>query len=136
VTNFHDVGEFHARFGLPRVNGSNGEPRAWDEDLLAFRLRFLTEELEEFAAGLNERDHAQVFDALLDPVYVAMGTAHLLGYPWQEGWEAVQRANLQKVRAAADGSDSKRDSRWDVVKPRGWRPPDITAILRRHGFDT
>ncbi len=95
----------------------------------------MEEELEEFEIGKGADDHAQMFDALLDLVYVAMGTAHLLGYPWQAGWEAVQAANMAKVRAAADGSDSKRGSSYDVVKPLGWLPPDILAILERHATD-
>lgn len=79
-------------------------------------------------------DDAQAFDALLDLVYVAHGTAHLLGYPWQIGWNAVQRANISKERAAADGSDSKRGSSFDVIKPAGWTPPPIDRILQDHGW--
>lgn len=145
--NFSDVGDFHHRFNLPHVTCAAGPvvpgslnrgvgPQPWDEELIEFRVRFMREELDEFVVGMAGRDHAQMADALVDLVYVAMGTAHLLGYPWQEIWEAVQRANLGKARAAADGSDSKRHSRWDVVKPAGWQPPDVAAILEAHGFTT
>lgn len=129
ASNFSDVGDFHEKFGLRRSDKGDNEIQEIDEDLLKFRLKFLWEELDEFEAGLKVEDHAQMFDALLDLVYVAMGTAHLLGYPWQDGWNAVQHANMQKVRAAKDGSDSKRGSSFDVVKPEGWTAPDIEAIL-------
>ena len=79
-------------------------------------------------------DDAQAFDALLDLNYVSHGTAHLLGYPWQIGWNAVQSANMAKERAASDGSNSKRGSSFDVVKPAGWTPPNIQKILDDHGW--
>jgi len=47
----------------------------------------------------------------------------------------VQRANLAKERAAgATDRRSKRGSGLDVVKPEGWRPPDVAGVLRRHGW--
>lgn len=143
--NFDDVGMFHAKFDLHRVDEyarmgsvvlpeSGIGPQPVDTDLLEFRTRFLEEELTEFKEGCAQGDDAKMFDALLDLVYVAMGTAHILGYPWNAGWDLVQAANMAKQRAAADGSDSKRGSRWDVVKPAGWEPPDIDGLLREHGF--
>ena len=129
MSNFSDVGEFHEKFELPVVDGSHIR-RAVPDDLIVFRQEFMQEELDEFIEACEVEDEAKMFDALLDLVYVAMGTAHLLNYPWQSGWDEVQRANLAKVRAAADGSNSKRVSAWDVVKPEGWTPPDIDAVLR------
>jgi predicted HAD superfamily Cof-like phosphohydrolase len=144
--NFDDVGMFHERFRLDNVTFNLAGERHVDSELLAFRLKFLLEEVEEFARALSpdgyvpymidpdKIDHGQAFDALIDLVYVAMGTAHLLGYPWQAGWDLVQEANMKKARALADGSDSKRGSSFDVVKPPGWTPPNIEGLLRRLGF--
>lgn len=138
MSNFRDVGDFHEKFGLDFVESSSPcgytGPTPWDAELLEFRKKFLQEELAEFIEGMDEYDHAKMFDALLDIVYVAMGTAHLLGYPWEEGWRRVQKANMAKVRAAADGSDSKRSSSFDVVKPEGWQAPDIEGLLRDWGW--
>lgn len=133
-SNFDDVGAFHEKFGLDNVTFRGTGPREYEDSTLTFRTRFLEEELEEFIEAWGEDDEARMFDALLDIAYVAMGTAHLMGFPWQAGWDAVQAANLRKVRAAVDGSDSKRGSSLDVVKPEGWEPPDIVAVLRRFGF--
>lgn len=128
-SNFDDVGDFHEKFNLDNVTHRGEGLREVDPSLLEFRVKFLHEELQEFEDALTEGDWAKAFDALLDLAYVTFGTAHLLGFPWQRGWDEVQRANMQKIRAAVDGSDSKRDSAWDVVKPLGWRPPDIEHIL-------
>lgn len=158
MTNHEDVGEFHEKFGLDNTVHNETGPREVPRDLIEMRLNFLLEELRELAlacgAGFevvlhpadrsienirivsrtDEIDHAEAFDALLDLNYVSHGTAHLLGYPWQEGWEAVQAANMAKVRAAS-AAESKRGSAYDVVKPEGWTAPDQAEILRRHGFD-
>lgn len=94
----------------------------------------MREELDEFCEGLIDDDHAKMADALVDLVYVAMGTAHLLGYPWEQLWEEVQAANLRKRRAAT-ADESKRGSTHDVVKPHGWTPPAIEAILQSWGWE-
>jgi len=36
---------------------------------------------------------------------------------------------MKKVRAATDGSDSKRGSSLDVVKPEGWIAPDLSDLV-------
>lgn len=138
-TEFNDVGDFHRKFGLPAVSPRKGEepgPRDVPDALVDFRAKFLDEELTEFKVAAKTGDHSKMFDALLDLVYVACGTAHVLGYPWVEGWAEVQRANMTKERAAADGSNSARGSSFDVVKPEGWTPPDIEGLLKHYGFDT
>lgn len=133
--NFTDIGMFHEKFGLHNVTFHGAGPQEVDWELFEFRYKFLKEELEEFWTAYLENNSVEIFDALLDLVVVAMGTAHLFGFPWQEGWDEVQRANMSKVRAKADGSDSKRGSAWDIVKPEGWTPPDHAPILRKYGFD-
>lgn len=135
MSDFTDVGDFHRKFGLHTSDGL-GEPGEVPvpAELIEFRIDFLHEELREFVEGVEQWDHAQMFDALIDLVYVALGTAHLLGYPWQQGWDLVQGANMQKVRAAKDGSDSRRGSSFDVVKPEGWTAPDIGGLLKDFGF--
>lgn len=129
-SNFDDVGDFHEKFGLDNVTHHGIGDRDVPPALMRFRIGFLREELEELEEGYEQKNDAKMFDALLDLVYVAMGTAHLRGYPWQDGWNEVQRANMMKVRAAPDGSDSVRGSAWDVVKPPGWVPPNIEEVLR------
>lgn len=137
VSNFEDVGDFHTKFGLHSVMASGASPTGEEanEELMQFRVKFLYEELQEFEEGLADGDVAQMADALIDLVYVALGTAHFLGLPWQALWDDVQRANMAKVRAAADGSDSKRGSSFDVVKPKGWKAPQTEEVLRQYGFN-
>lgn len=94
------------------------------------RLRFLKEELQETENAYVDGDLAKFFDGLIDLVYVALGTAHIAGLPWQAGWDAVQKANMAKRRVELD-EDSPRGHHTDVVKPKGWTPPDIEQLVMR-----
>jgi predicted HAD superfamily Cof-like phosphohydrolase len=132
---FEDVGDFHEKFGLPCYRQGT-MPHFPPVDVIQFRFRFMEEELTEFAEACTEDNLAKAADALVDLVYVALGTAHLMGVPFDQCWAEVQRANMTKVRASgADDPLSKRKHSLDVVKPQGWTPPDIEGVLRQEGWD-
>lgn len=146
---YDDVGDFHRKFTLP--NFPSDKPEVPSFDVLRFRSRFLLEELAEFfescgiigpgatlrsiGKSIETLDDSIIFpgnqdlhkaaDALADLVYVALGTAHFMGLPFDAVWAEVQRANMQKERAVGDHDPrSTRRSRLDVVKPEGWTPPN------------
>ena len=116
-----DVKEFHEKFGL----AYDGPPRELSLELRVFRREFLKEELREYVTA--ETLYEQL-DALVDLVYVALGTARLHGFDFDEAWRRVHQANMSKVRAQKD-SDSKRGSAaFDVVKPSGWVAPYLKDL--------
>lgn len=129
-TNFSDVAAFHAKFKLP---GST-TPSLLPPDLQRFREDFMQEELDEFRQACVKQDLALAADALIDLVYVAMGTAYLMGLPWQALWNEVQAANMRKVRQPRPGADpTQRGGVYDVVKPEGWEPPHVQQVLAEWG---
>jgi predicted HAD superfamily Cof-like phosphohydrolase len=119
-----DLRMFHAKFGHPRPDA----PSSLNKELYDFRIKFLQEELDEYKHAVETGDLEKQFDALLDLVYVAIGTADLQGFPWEEGWAEVQRSNMTKERAKT-AAESKRGYVGDVIKPPGWRGPDIAGVL-------
>jgi predicted HAD superfamily Cof-like phosphohydrolase len=148
-SDFNDVALFHEKFDLDNVSHHGPGPRDMPRELVDFRLRFLIEELREVAAGLGVElvvtthrvtdqpvvNMVEVADGLVDLNYVSLGTAHLFGIPWEDVWNEVQRANMAKERAShAADQRSTRKSSLDVVKPLGWKKPDVEGALRRHGF--
>lgn len=150
TTNFEDVGLFHEKFNLTHAL-IIVKPMLIHDELAQFRLRFLEEEMQELREGYATNDLAQIADALVDLVYVALGTAHLHGLPWNALWAEVQRANMTKERceinhpyeAGFSGAmcceqpehkHSKRGNINDVIKPPGWRPPSIHNVLLAHGW--
>lgn len=152
-SNFQDVQAFHDKFGLNLERPKT--PWLLSPELFRFRLGFMLEELAEYAEAHGAHEYAMAInqlalgakharlspvgnlaaaaDALIDLSVVTLGTADFHGIPWQECWEEVHHANMSKVRAKADGSNSKRASGFDVVKPEGWKPPNIEKVLKVFG---
>jgi len=112
-----DIVDFHQQFGLKY----DGPPRALPGELSRFRTNFLFEELAEYseAETLEKK-----LDALVDLVYVALGTAHLHGFDFDAAWDRVHRANMQKIRGP-----SVRSGEYDVIKPAGWVAPDLRDLV-------
>jgi len=127
-SNYKDVLAFNQKFGLPIPL----TPQELAPGVFSYRLGFLKEELAEFE---DAETLAKQADALIDLVYVAMGTAILMGLPWEKLWNEVQRANMSKVRAKDQEESLQKTGRghaYDVVKPENWTPPDIARILKEH----
>lgn len=144
-SHMQDMIEFHEKFGL----AYDGPPRALPKELADFRIDFKREELREYVRathilnlelGNDAPDPGVILeqledqlDAMVDQVYVILGTAYLHGYGkrWQEAWDRVHKANMAKVRAERQ-EDSKRGSTFDVVKPPGWEKPNHKDLVEDH----
>lgn len=149
-TNFEDVRAFHEKFRLI----VNDRPRQLTDARLRKRIEFLWEEFREFFQScgfelytepdkdymsngicsqrvdyLNKSIQEQA-EALIDIVYIAMGTAVMMGLPWQELWDDVHKRNMAKVKA-----ENPTDHH-NVIKPDGWSPPITGEILLKAGYDT
>lgn len=122
-----DVRAFHHKFDILN-NGKT--PTMLTKRKLQERIECMQEELDEFKAAVESQDFPEQADALIDLVYFAKGTAVMMGLPWEELWDDVQRANMAKVRGVG-----KRGHAVDMVKPEGWRKPDGALILKAHGFN-
>jgi predicted HAD superfamily Cof-like phosphohydrolase len=117
---FLQVKEFQRKFGLMCADN----PRRITNQLLDERVRFITEELEEFKRAAWRQDLAGLADALVDIVYVAKGTAAMMGLPWATLWNDVHNANMRKVILDGGAGYKKK-----VGKPPGWVGPKTEAIL-------
>jgi hypothetical protein len=157
VSQFDDVGEFHAKFNLPIETQAVAPALPGpiiDEDrtllLIArshlvaardalresqnvelYRAAFGIEEKVELVEAIIDRDLSAIADALVDGVYVDLGTAHFYAIPFDEVWDEVQRANMTKER----GPTQARGHALDVRKPPGWNPPNVAGVLRGAGWD-
>ena len=119
-----DINRFHNKFGFKK-NEKVGIPD--NPELVNFRTSFLMEELAEYTQAITKKDDAAALDALVDIVYIALGTAWLFNLPFEKAWKEVQTANMKKVRAKS--KSKKRGTAFDVIKPKGWRPPDIDQVI-------
>lgn len=129
-----DIRNFHVKFGVegPKV------PDLRDLELFQFRMNFMQEELDEFHTAWVAGDMVKAFDALIDLMYVTLGTGYMMCFPMGEGWELVHAANMKKVRAASaeeSAASTGRGSKLDVIKPKGWVSPEesLRELLISYG---
>lgn len=120
-----DIKAFHEKFYLTY----EGAPRELEPQLGGFRRKFLLEEIEEYENGWAEHDLAKQFDALVDLVYVALGTSYLHGFDFAEAWRRVHAANMTKERSKSLDVNSDRGSCYDVIKPPGFVPPSYEGLV-------
>ena len=119
-----DIDRFHKKFGFEKTDKPDIPD---DSELVNFRTSFLLEELAEYSQAITKKDTAGALDALVDIVYIALGTAWLFNLPFEKAWKEVQRANMEKIRAK--DTTGKRGTKFDVIKPKGWKPPNIDQIV-------
>lgn len=78
--------------------------------------------VEDFHKSYTEPDFPDFIDGVCDTIYVVLGGVVTAGIDLERHWNAVHRANMQKMLGPirADGKQ---------LKPEGWEPPDHLAIL-------
>ena len=118
------IDNFHKKYGFEK-NEKIDIPN--NSELINFRTAFLMEELAEYTNAITKKDAAGALDALVDIVYIALGTAWLFNLPFEKAWNEVQKANMSKIRAK--DKTGKRGTKFDVVKPKDWKAPNIEKII-------
>lgn len=91
-------------------------------------VRKLEEEVREVEEAVRDRDLPKLADALVDLAYFCHAAAAAFGLPWPEVWQEVQRTNMHKQPGSTERAVR------DAIKPKGWEPPRIEEVLRRHGW--
>lgn len=90
-----------------------------------FRRKLHVEEHTELIDALDGGDIVEIAKELADVVYTAYSTAHVLGIPLDAVINEVHISNMRKL--TPDGATVREDGK--VLKPEGWEPPDIAAVL-------
>jgi predicted HAD superfamily Cof-like phosphohydrolase len=124
MTEFDLVKSMHEHFEIPM----EVTPGFLDEDTMRFRLDFLQEELNEIEDACAASDLEEIADGLIDLIIVALGTAAMMGLPFNEMFMEVHEANMRKVRVE-NADDSKRGHSFDLKKPVDWKGPDLRKYL-------
>lgn len=122
------VRAFQVRFG----QSYNGPPRELPASVATLRTRLVQEEAAELVLAIERGELHEQLDAIVDLLYVTIGTANAMGFGdvLEEAFARVHHANMMK-RLVQDRDESKRDSRWDIVKPEGWRSPVLKDLIER-----
>lgn len=140
--------EFHRVFACAAAE----RPVLLGQETQQLRISLMKEELAETISAMEAGNLPDIADGLADLCYVAIGTAVAYGIPLDRVFEEVHRANMSKAQICATCSGSGGVLDWThsgtcatckgsgavvryredgkVLKPEGWKPPDIAAILR------
>ena len=106
------------------------QPTLLDNDTMVNGYNHMFEELSEFAQSNNMSDLHGCVDALVDIVYVALGTASMMGLTedhWEDCFERVHLANMTKKHGPVEGH------KFGVVKPDDFEAPNFKGILPTEG---
>ena len=114
------VTAFHRRFGHPV-----GERPAFSRPEL--RAALIREEAKETVDAIEAGDMVGTVDGLCDLLYVVIGTAIEMGIDLEPFFDEVHRSNMDKV-----GGGTRADGK--TLKPAGWLPPRIQALLAAAGW--
>jgi hypothetical protein len=82
--------------------------------------------LQKFCHSQSMENRVELLDAIADSIYVLIWTALACRLPIHDGFAEVCRSNLDKV---VDGKLLKNPETGKVMKPAGWRVPDLLGLL-------
>lgn len=91
------------------------------------RMKLLREEVDELEHALEYSDSIETLDAIVDILYIALGTAQEAGVldKLEEAWKLVHENNLTKLDS--DGKVHKNEF-GKVIKPKGYKPVDLSVL--------
>jgi len=91
------------------------------------RLHLIAEEFSEMIEAWLIGDEVKFFDALIDLIYVIVGTGVTYDLPLGEGFDEVQRSNMTKERQPDDPQAAR-------IRAKGpnYSAPNLVDILRRY----
>jgi predicted HAD superfamily Cof-like phosphohydrolase len=131
-SNYQDVMNFTVKFKLSDApSGLYPYPGHLKPVAMEKRIDFLLEEVKELVDAVSQNNLSKQADALIDIVYVAMGTAALMSLPWQQLWDDVHRANMNKERL----TDPAKGHKVGIGKPSDWVGPNTYYILNKAGYN-
>lgn len=120
----NQVKEFHNAFNIPVVV----YPQMPSAQRCQLRHAILQEEVDELNHAANNRDIVAAADAIIDCLYVLIGTAHEFGLAniIELCFNEVHKSNMSKL--AADGKPILRND-GKVLKGENYRKPDLSSIV-------
>lgn len=118
--------EFQTVFN-PNAHELPGKPTMPSEEIRSLRQSLIDEEVEELA---NAKTIEDVADAIIDSMYILIGTAHEYGIADRlvDLFDEVHKSNMSKV--TEDGTIKYRED-GKVLKPETFTPPNLKEILDR-----
>jgi hypothetical protein len=116
-----DIQHMHAHYDIPTAVGNLSSEQL--KEFLEFRFRFLQEEIDEGKDAIHNKDAEEIVDSLIDLVVVAVGTLDLFNVNFDQAWNEVLKANMNK-RVGIKASRPNKFQLPDLVKDSSWVAPN------------
>lgn len=110
------------KFMLDGLQFVSDQPCIPSPEVRKARLAFIQEELKELEQAFDEENIIKVYDALIDLMYVVLGTNVSCGLPPDAGWDEVHRSNMTKI---VDGIIKNGK----VQKGPNYQPPHLLPLI-------
>ncbi|MFC7441462.1 HAD family hydrolase [Laceyella putida] len=111
---WNDVKAFHVTFDVPYQE----RPRLLEQERVKRRAKWMMEEIQEFMEADTLPAQA---DAMIDTIYLALGTLVEMGVKPDALFQVVHEANMSKLWE--DGKPRYREEDGKVIKPPTWQDP-------------
>lgn len=117
------VREFHERFEIPIL-----DKPSIPQNRVDLRYSILIEEVNELFDACKENNIVEVADAIVDCLYVLIGTAHEFGIAHliEDLFDEVHRSNMSKLDK--EGNVIRRED-GKILKSELYFKPDIASII-------
>ena len=103
-------------------------------DLVREEIGELEEAMAAYHCAENKQDEqiakADILDAICDSVWVLIGLGKVMDLPLEWGWDLVALSNARKIDPEL--GTILRDESGKIMKPLGWKPPDMLRIIKQH----
>ena len=99
----------------------NTEPTLLKEEDWKLRYKLSLEELDEYKEACEQGNIVEIFDAILDRLFLAFGDAvsHGLQDKLIDGFNEVVRSNISKLDNNGKPIINGEDNVWDESRPKG-----------------
>ena len=125
---FYDVDAFMKAAG----HGPDPKKVGLYLDLVREEIGELEEAMADYHSAENLQDEqiakADALDAICDSIWVLIGLGKVMDLPIEWGWDEVTITNLKKIDAEL--GTVLRDDHGKIMKPPGWRPPNMLRIIQ------
>jgi len=111
-----EVQTFLTKFGL----SYKGSPQSLHATIKADRIKHMREEISEYSYAKNKEEE---LDAIIDIIYLAIGTGLMQGFDIEEAFKRVHQANMKRIK------NPVITDKGGIFKPKGWQAPNLKDLV-------
>jgi predicted HAD superfamily Cof-like phosphohydrolase len=100
------------------------------EENAALYKSLIEEEFKEYMDAYCNNDEVEMLDGCMDMIWVILGFCHMKGYDITGAWDEVVKTNMSKVDRVTGKVKRREDGK--ILKPEGWKPPDMSKFVKKH----